>query len=81
MEDSSMVTVKELFEDPQIQPGIMQSALNAIPSLFTPSKTTQSARSEGQEIPHQISVVSTPTGNDLPDINKESNTYKDRLAL
>ena len=76
-----MATVKELLKDPQIQPGLMQSALNAITSLFTPSKTTQSARSDDPEVPHQVSVAYTPTSNDSPDINKELNTYKERLAL
>ena len=76
-----MATVKELLEDPQIQPVMMQSGLNPITSLFTPSKTTQSARSDGPEDPHQASVASTPTSNDLPDINKELNIYNDRLAL
>ena len=60
---------------------MMQSALNAVTSHFTPSKTTQSARSEVPEVPHQVSVATTPTSNNLPDINKELNTYKDRLAL
>ena len=60
---------------------MMQSALNAITLLFTPSKTTQSARSDDPEVPHQVSVASTPTINDSPDINKELNTYKDRPAL
>ena len=41
-EGSSMATVKELLEDQQIQPSMMQSALTAITSLFTPSKATQS---------------------------------------
>ena len=76
-----MVTVKELLEDLQIQPGMMQSALNAITSLFTPNKTTQSARSDDPEVQHQVSVASTPTSNDSPDISKELNTYKHRLAL
>ena len=80
-EGSSMATVKELLEDYQIQPSMMQSALNAITSLFIPSKTTQSARSDGPEVPHQVSVASTPTSNNSPEINKELNTYKDRLAL
>ena len=80
-EGSSMATVKELLEDPQIQPSMMQSALSAITSLFTPNKTTQLAGSDGPEVPHKMSVASTPTSNDLPDINKELNTYKDRLAL
>ena len=59
----------------------MESALSAITSLFTPSKTTQSPGSEGPEVPHQVPVASTPTINDLPDINQELNTYKDRFAL
>ena len=63
-EGSSMVTVKELLGDPQIQHGMMQSALNAIASLFTPSKTTQFARSDDPEVPCQISVASIPTSND-----------------
>ena len=54
LEGSSLVTVKELLEDPQIQPGMMQSALNAVTSLFTPSKTDQSARSDDPEVPHQV---------------------------
>ena len=37
--------------------------------------------SDGPEVPHKVSVISTPTSNDLSDINKELNTYKDRLAL
>ena len=60
---------------------MMQSALNAITSLFTPSKTRQSPVNYGPEVPYQVSVASTPASNDLPDINKELNTYKDRLAL
>ena len=59
----------------------MQFALSAIISLFTPSKTTQSPGNDGPEVPHQVSVASTPTSNNSPDISKELNTYKDRLAL
>ena len=40
-EGSSMVTVKELLEDPHIQSGMMQSALSAVTSFFTPNKATQ----------------------------------------
>ena len=36
----SIVTVKELLADPQIQPGMMQFMLNAVTFLFTPSKAT-----------------------------------------
>ena len=53
-----METVKELLEDPKIQPGMMQSALNAVTSLFTPSKTIQSAKKDGSGNPHQMSVAS-----------------------
>ena len=35
-EGSSMTTVKELLQDPHIQPGMMRSALSAVTSLFTP---------------------------------------------
>ena len=80
-EGSSIATVKELLEDPQIQPGMMGSALSAITFLFTSNKKTQSPGSDCPEIPHKVSVASTLTSNDLPDINKELNTYKDRLAL
>ena len=43
LEDSSMTMVKELLEDPHIQPGIMGSAMSMITSLFTPNKLTPSA--------------------------------------
>ena len=35
-EGSSMVIVKELLEDPHIQPQMMWSALSAVTSLFLP---------------------------------------------
>ena len=40
-EGSNIVTVKELLEDPHIQPGMMLSALSAVTSLFIPNKSTQ----------------------------------------
>ena len=80
-EGSSMVMVKELLEDPHIQPGMIQSALNAVTLLFTPNETTQLPESDGPEVPHKVSVTSTPTINDSPDIKKELNAYKDRLVL
>ena len=43
LEGSSMAMVKELLEDPHIQPGMMRSALSAVTSLFTPNKLTPSA--------------------------------------
>ena len=76
-----MVMLKELFEDPHIQPSMMQSTLCAITLLNTPNKKTQSPGSDGSEVPHKVSVASTQTSNDSPDINKEINTYNDRLAL
>ena len=38
LKGTSMTMVNELPEDPQIQPGMMQSALSVVTSLFTPSK-------------------------------------------
>ena len=32
-------------------------------------------------VPHKVSASSTPNSIDTPDINKELNTYKDKLAL
>ena len=32
-------------------------------------------------VSHKVSVNSAPNDTDTPDINKELNTYKDRLAL
>ena len=60
---------------------MMQSAPKCHYSLFTPNKTTQSPGSDGPEVPHQVSVASTPTSSDSTDTNKELNTYKDRPAL
>ena len=76
-----MEMVKELLEDPKIQPSMMQSALNAITSLFTPSKTVQLAKEESSGNLHQMPAVSTSSHNDMTDINRELNIYKDRLAL
>ena len=75
-----MEIVRELLEDPKIQPGMMQSALNAITSLFTPNKTVQPAKNDSPGNPHQISA-SNSSNTDMTDINREFNTYKDRLVL
>ena len=80
-EGSSLTMVKALLEDPHIQPGMMQSALSAVTSLFTPNKSTQPPESDDPIVPHKVSAGSTPNSNDTPDINKKLNTYKDRLAL
>ena len=58
----------------------MQSALTAVTSLFIPSKTIQPAKEESSGNPHQMPAASTSTYNDMTDINRELNTYKDRLT-
>ena len=80
-EVSSMANVKDLFEDPHIQPGMMQSALSAVTSLLTPNMSTQPLEGNDLIVSHKVSVGSAPNDTDAPDINKELNTYKDRLAL
>ena len=50
-------------------------------SLFTPNKSTQLPESDDPIVPHKVSASSAPNSIDTPDINKELNTYKDRLAL
>ena len=81
LEGSSMAMVKELLEDSHIQPSMVQSALSAVISLFTPNKPTTLPESDDPVVPHKVSVSSTPNSIDSPNINKELNTYKDRLAL
>ena len=76
-----MATVKELLEDPHIQPGIMQPALSAVTSLFTPNKSTQLPESDDPVVPLKVSLSSRTHSIDSPNINKQLNTYKDRLAL
>ena len=76
-EVSGMETVKVLLENPRIQPIMMESALNAITSLFTPSKTVQHVKEESSGNPHQMPAASTSSHNDMADINRELNTYKD----
>ena len=78
-EGSSMATVKVLLEDPQIQPGMMQSALSVVTSPFTPSKLP----STGDNSPvatTNIPVGSTPNV-ETSEVNRELSTYKERLAL
>ena len=72
-EGTSMAMVKELLEDPQIQPGMMQSALSAVTSPFTP-KSTQPPESDDLIVPHKVSISCTTNSIDTPDINKELNT-------
>ena len=78
-EGSSMATVKDLLEDPQIQLGMMQSELSMVTSLFTPSKLP----SAGKNFP--VVTTNIPVGStsnvETPDMNRELSTYKERLAL
>ena len=76
-----MVMVKEILEHSHIQPGMMQSALSAVTSLFIPNLSTQSPEGDDPVVPHKVAVSSTLNTFDLPDINKELNTYKDRFSL
>ena len=57
LEGSSMLMVKELLEDPHIKPGMMQSALSAVTSLFTPNKEKQLPEGENPVVPHKVSVI------------------------
>ena len=80
-EGSRMVTVKELLEDP---PNTTQHDAICTKCYYIPFHSQQDntvSWSDGPEVPQQLLVVSTPTSNDLSDINKELNTYKDRRAL
>ena len=74
-----MITVKDLLEDPQIQPGMMQSMLNMVTSLFAPNKLL-SAGDNIQVMATNIAASSTPYV-ETPDMNRELNSYKERLAL
>ena len=54
LEGSSMAMVKELLEDPHIQPRMMQSTLSAVTSLFTLNNQTQSPVSDDPVVPHKV---------------------------
>ena len=77
-ESSSIAMVKDLLEDPHIQPGMMQSMFSMVTSLFTPSKLP----STGDNNP--VATNNTPVGSPNAGTNyihKELSTYKERLAL
>ena len=78
-EGSSMATVRDLLEDLQIQPDMMQSALSVVTSLFTPSKLP-STGDNNPVVTTNIPVGST-TNVETSDVNRELHTYKERLAL
>ena len=78
-EGSSIATVKDVLEEPQIQPGMMQSTLSVVTSLFTPSKLPSTV-DNNPVVPTNIPVGSTPNV-ETPGMNRELGTYKERLAL
>ena len=78
-EGSSIATVKDLLEDPHIQPGMMRSELNVVTSLFTPSKVTFTW-DNNQAATNEASIGSTPSM-ETRDVNRELHDYKDRIAL
>ena len=59
----------------------MGSVLSAVTSLFTPNKSTQLPEIDDPIVPYKVSASCTPNIIDTPDINKELNNYKDRLAF
>ena len=78
-EGSSMTTVKDLLEDPQIQPGMMWLVLSTVTSLFTPSKLP-STGDNNLVVTSNVPVGSTPNVK-TSDMNRECSTCKERLAL
>ena len=78
-ESSSIATVKDLLEDPQIQPGMMQSALSTVTSLFTPSKLSY-AGGNNPVVTNNTPVGSTPNVG-TNDVHRELIIYRKRLAL
>ena len=65
-----MVMVKELLEDPHIQPGMMRSALSAVTSLFMPNKLTQLTANTDTVVPNKMPVGPPPNVTVTTDINK-----------
>ena len=76
-----MATIKELLEDPHIQSGMMRSTLSVVTSMCTPSKLTPSTENNDPIGPNEVPIGSIPNNTKTMDINRELNTYKDRLAL
>ena len=64
-----------------MQPGMMQSALGAVTSLFTPNKPMQAPENSDPIVPHKVPACSAPDDTDRTDINSELNTYMDRFTL
>ena len=79
-EGSSVATVKELLEDPYIQPGMMGSTLCVVTSLFTSGKLTPLTDNSDPIITNNVLVGSTHNNIVTPDLNRELNAHKDRLT-
>ena len=78
-EGSSIATVKDLLEDPYIQPGMMRSTWSMVTSLLTPCKVTSTGDNNAVVI-NEALIGSTPSV-ETRDVSRELNDYKDRMAL
>ena len=72
-EGASMTTVKELLEDPQIQLGMMQSALSTVTSPFTPSKILPTG--DNNLVANKDIQTSLMPSTVTRDVNRELNEY------
>ena len=78
-EGSSIAMVKDLLEDPHIQPGMMRSKLSTVISLFTPSKVT-STGDNNPAATNEALIGSTPSV-ETRDVNGKLSDYKHRMAM
>ena len=78
-EGSSIAMVKDLLEDPHIQPGMMRSKLSTVTSLFTPSKVT-STGDNNPAATNEALIGSTPSV-ETRDVNRKLSDYKHRMAM
>ena len=76
-EGDSMTMAKELLEYPQIQPGMMQSMLSTVTSLFTPSKIPPTG--DNTSVANKDIQTCLTTSIVTRDVNRELNEYKDRM--
>ena len=81
LEGSSMATVKELLEEPHIQPGMMRSTLSVVTSLFTPSKLNPLTDNSDPIVTNKVLVGLTQNNTATPYLNRELNVHKDRLTI
>ena len=78
-EGSTIAMVKDLLEDPHMQPGMMISTLSMVTSLFTPSKVT-STGDNNPAATNEALIGSIPSM-EKRDVNRELHDYEDRIAL